>query len=184
MNPLFLILAIPLLEIAVFVEVGSLIGTWPTVLLIFLSMLGGMALLRAQGQAVLERVRGAAARGEPPVGAALETFCVVAGAILLIIPGFLTDLLALGLIFPMSRNFLGRWMFRQYAGRSGVWMGGSGFGPGPGGGQTNPSDIIDGEFRTVDEDPVEPDDAEKANGELVRLDDWRRRDKTNGDEKD
>lgn len=139
MNPLLLFLGLPLLEIAVFVEVGSLIGTGTTILLILLSMAAGGALLRAQGQAVLQRFRAATARGEPPAGAAFDTFCAVAAAILLIVPGFITDLVAIALLIPPVRAFLGRWLFRQFAvsrtGRSEASV-----------------TIIDAEFRTVDED--------------------------------
>lgn len=143
MNPLLLFLGLPLLEIALFVEVGSLIGTGNTILLIFLSMVAGGALLRAQGQAVLQRVRASTARGEPPAGAAFDTFCIVAAAILLIVPGFITDLVAIALLIRPVRAFLGRWLFRQFA-ASAVPRGDASV------------TIIDAEFRTVDDEPPRP----------------------------
>jgi UPF0716 protein FxsA len=154
MNPLLLILVMPLLEIAVFVEVGSLIGTWQTVLLMLLSMLAGTALLRAQGQAVRERLNEAARRGQPPVGAAFDTFCVVAAAVLLIVPGFLTDALALALLIPPVRAFLGRWLFGVWVARAGVRFGETVSRAGPPAGARG--DVIDGEFRTLDEEESPP----------------------------
>lgn len=157
MNPFLLLLALPLLEILTFIEIGSVIGGWPTIALVLLSAMLGSAILRLQGQAAIERVRNAAARNEPPAGAVFETFCMVVAGILLIIPGFLTDALALVLIVRPLRTFLGRWLFRQMTAGPGVrvWVGGHSKKGDP---QKPSPGVIDGDFRRVDDDEADGSD--------------------------
>lgn len=118
MNPLLLLLLLPVAEIATFVEVGDWIGTGPTVGLVILSAILGTVLIRWQGLSVLKRAQEAAERGEVPVGAVFEGFCVVVAGVLLIIPGFLTDIVGLLLFIPPVRNALGRWLFERMRGNA------------------------------------------------------------------
>lgn len=158
MNPLLPILLLPIAEIATFIEVGDWIGTGPTIALILLSAVAGMALVRWQGLSVLRRAQESARRGEVPMGAVFEGFCVVAGGILLIIPGFLTDIVGILLLIPFLRNALGRWLFERMRGSNSfqVWTGGPGgepFGRDPHPPHHAPPGVIDVEYREVDPDP-------------------------------
>ena len=156
MNPLLLLLLLPVAEIATFVEVGDWIGTGPTVGLVILSAILGSVLIRWQGLSVLKRAQEAAERGEVPVGAVFEGFCVVAAGILLIIPGFLTDIVGLLLFIPPVRNALGRWLFERMRGNASFQMHGrmggrtwnSNGGPDPR--NRPPPGVIDVEYREVD----------------------------------
>lgn len=154
MNPLLIFLILPILEIAVFIQVGDWIGLWPTVLLVILAAFLGSALLRWQGLSVLRRAQAAADRGEAPVGAVFEGFCIVVAGVLLIIPGFLTDIVGLALFVPFLRNALGRWLLDRMR-RSGgmrVWVNGRDMGDGtgrPGAGPRPPPGVIDAEYREV-----------------------------------
>lgn len=157
MNPLLLLLLLPIVEIAIFIEVGGLIGGWPTVGLILLSGIAGTLLLRRQGLAVLKRAQASAERGELPVGAVFEGFCVVVAGILLMVPGFLTDLVGILLFVPPVRDAMGRWLLERIRGTAGmqVWVNGQDLRdrgrdrgrPPP------PPGVIDVDYREVDPDP-------------------------------
>lgn len=150
MNPLILLLIWPILEIVAFIEVGGRIGAWPTVGLVVLAAVLGSLLLRWQGLAVLRRAQAAADRGEVPVGAVFEGFCIVAAAILLMVPGFLSDLLGLLLFVPFLRNALGRWLFERLRRRGGarVWVDGR-----PMHETRTAPGTIDADYREVDPEP-------------------------------
>jgi UPF0716 protein FxsA len=165
MNPLtLLLLALPLLEIATLVEVGAWIGAGPTVALVVLSAVLGASVLRRQGMAVLRRAREAAGRDEPPVGALFDGLCVVIASVLLIIPGFLTDIVALMLFIPWVRLGFGRWLIGRLMRHGDVrmWVNGrvvtprtppAGPPPAPGaafGPGSRPGQVIDGEYTEVD----------------------------------
>ncbi len=101
-----LLLAWPLAEIAGFVIVGRSIGLWGTLgLVIGTSVLGGL-LLRAQGIDLLRRLSAASQQGEVPGQALVEGGMIVVAAILLLLPGFITDILGLLLFVPFVRNAL------------------------------------------------------------------------------
>ncbi|KAA0597615.1 UPF0716 protein FxsA [Azospirillum lipoferum] len=118
MNPLLLILLLPILEIVGFIQVGDWIGAGPTIGLLALSAVVGVLLVRHQGLASLSRAQAAAARGEAPIGTVLDGFCAVLAGILLIIPGFLTDILGIMLLIRPLRRGIGRWLL----GRLGAGM--------------------------------------------------------------
>ncbi|WP_448192147.1 FxsA family protein [Azospirillum sp. sgz301742] len=152
MNPLVLLLLLPILEIAVMIEVGGWIGAGPTLLLIVLSGIVGSLLLRHQGLATLRRAQESLDRGEPPVGAVFEGFCVVVGAILLIIPGFLTDIVGILLLVPFLRDALGRWLLDRMraSGSMRVWTNRTE--AGPSGTARTTGEVIDVDYREVEPD--------------------------------
>lgn len=149
MNPLvLLLLLLPVLEIAVMIQVGTWIGAGPTVLLIVAAFLAGALLLRHQGLATLRRAQETLDRGELPVGAVFQGFCVVAGAILLMIPGFLTDIVGLLLLLPFPRDAIGRWLLNRLksSGALKVWTTETRGGPA---GTTRTGQVIDVEYTEV-----------------------------------
>ena len=97
---------LPIIEIAVFIQVGGLIGLWPTLALILLTAFAGAALLRIQGFAVARRAQESLARNELPVAEVFDGFCLVAAGVLLLTPGFVTDTLGALLFIPAFRRFL------------------------------------------------------------------------------
>ena len=105
--PLFLLL-LPLLEIAGFVIVGREIGALATVGLVILSSVAGSLLLRHQGFGVMARVRAEMDAGHDPSRQLAHGAMIVLAAILLIIPGFITDILAILLLLPPVRDFAWR----------------------------------------------------------------------------
>lgn len=114
---LVLFLLLPLAEIAVFVRIGGAIGVLPTLALVVLSVFAGLAIVRTQGLAALRRVQAALERGEMPARDLFDGACLVTAGVLLIVPGFITDSIALLLLLPPLRTALRRWLGARLAGR-------------------------------------------------------------------
>lgn len=109
-----LLLAIPVAEIAVFIQVGSLIGVGATLLLVLASAVFGIWLVRTQGFAAATRVQAMISQGESPALGMLEGLALLAAGVLLLIPGFVTDLAAFVLLIPPLR----RGIIQFYLGRA------------------------------------------------------------------
>ncbi len=101
-----LFLLFPLLELAVMIKVGSAIGVLPTLLLIVCDALVGGLVLRVAGVATAWRARERLARGELPEQEMLEGLLIAVGGGLLLLPGFVSDLLAIPCLLPFSRRWL------------------------------------------------------------------------------
>ncbi|MYF07937.1 MAG: FxsA family protein [Rhodospirillaceae bacterium] len=156
---LALLIGVPLIEIYLFVELGGLIGTWPTIGLVVLTAVAGSIMLRAQGRRVLARAQEKMRRGEPPVADLLDGIGLLLAGALLLTPGFLTDGVGFALLLPAARRWLAAQLWAWMQARGSVHV--AGFGPGHGGDFSRDT-VIDGEFETVepDSDPSEaPDDA-------------------------
>jgi UPF0716 protein FxsA len=111
---LFLIfIALPIVEIALFIVVGGAIGVLPTLLLVILAAVAGVGLIRMQGLNALGRLETAVDRGEDPVGPIADGALKVIAGLLLVVPGFLTDAVGLLLLLPPVRRAL----MRRGAGR-------------------------------------------------------------------
>ena len=97
------ILAIPILEIYVIFQVGQLIGAISTILLLILSGVLGVWLIRHEGLRTWKALRLAAGEGRVPARELADGILVLMSGILLLIPGFVSDVLALLLILPITR---------------------------------------------------------------------------------
>jgi len=119
MAPLVILalLALPFLEIAVFIKVGTWIGVAPTIALTLLGSFAGLALMRAQGLATLARARAAALANQPPLDELLDGLAILLAGALLIVPGFITDALGLLLFLPWLRRHLRRRIWGAFEGR-------------------------------------------------------------------
>lgn len=100
------ILAMPFIEIAGFVIVGSEIGVFATLGLIILSAMLGFFLLRVQGFGLLQRIRAESAAGRVPDREMMHGAMIVVAAIMLIVPGFVTSAIGLLLFVPFIRNLV------------------------------------------------------------------------------
>lgn len=107
-----LLLALPLIEIAVFVLVGSHIGVLPTIGLVVLSGIAGGILLRIQGFGILSRIRQQIEADRDPGRELAHGVMVLLAGILLLIPGFVTDILGILLFIPAIRD-LGWYLVRD-----------------------------------------------------------------------
>jgi len=110
-----LLLGLPLLEIYFLIQVGGMIGALPTIVLVVCTSLLGAYLLRQQGLSTFTRFQQASAQGKPPVMAAIEGVIILFGGILMLIPGFLTDILGLFCLLPPTRKLLAHFMLGRFA---------------------------------------------------------------------
>lgn len=107
------VLLLPLAEIAGFVVVGKAIGLWATLGLVILSVLLGAFLLRTQGLSILRRISTASRDGGVPGRDLVHGAMVVVAAFLLLVPGFLTDILGLLLFIPGVRDLAWKFLSRR-----------------------------------------------------------------------
>lgn len=141
----WLLLAAPLLELWFIIKVGSALGALTTIALLLLAGVAGVALLRHQSFSTLLRLDQRLQQGELPAAEILEGFALALAAVLLLVPGFLSDILALPLLLSpvrraLVRRALGTGYYRQHYGQPG---------------RHNHPDIIEGEWRR-DDDPRLP----------------------------
>ncbi len=108
MLPLLIVIfvVVPIVELAVIIQIGQLIGVLPTIALLLIDSIVGSMLLRAQGRATWERFNRALAERRPPAREVLDGVLVIFGGALLITPGFVTDVLGLLLLLPPTRALL------------------------------------------------------------------------------
>lgn len=99
-------IVMPIIEIAVLIQVGGWLGLWPTLALIILTAMAGTWMLRQQGFAVLSRAQTQLERGTIPLAEVFEGFCLVIAGALLLTPGFVTDLMGGSLLLPPVRAWL------------------------------------------------------------------------------
>jgi UPF0716 protein FxsA len=140
----------PLAELFVIVKVSEAIGFLWMLLALIISWPLGSRILRAQGRAAWKQFGEAIQAGRPPANEALNGALVLAGGLLLMVPGFITDVIGLLLLIPFTRTVARKLVVRHH--RS-AWIGraanlGSGFGrnrgnsggDGPGAGQQYDAD--------------------------------------------
>ncbi len=110
---LLIALSLPFVEIAVFIVVGGEIGVAWTLAATFASAVLGLILLRVQGFAIGARMRAAMDRDQPPVPELLDGVGLAAAAVLLLVPGFVTDVCGLALAVPALRRAILRAVLRR-----------------------------------------------------------------------
>ncbi len=107
MRILFLLLFIvPLIELYFLIQLGDVIGALPTVLLTILTAVVGIALMRAQGLAIMQKAQLAMAEGRPPQTEVMEGVFVFLGGVFLFFPGLISDSIGFLFLIPFIRQFL------------------------------------------------------------------------------
>jgi len=129
-----LFIAVPLVELYVIVQVGGLIGIWPTLALLLGVSFCGAMLLRHQGRGAWRRFNEAIAQRRFPGREVADGLLITVGGALLLTPGFVTDAVGLLLLLPPSRA-IARGMLRGYVTRRFTIVGTRGPAPGPGPGR-------------------------------------------------
>src|SRR3712207_1384813 len=110
-----LVLLFTFAEIAGFILVGQMIGVAATLGLALLSVIAGITILRRQTMATVMRARAEMIAGRTPAGPVVDGALVGTGALLLIVPGFLTDIAALALLIPATRRAIRSRLSRRFA---------------------------------------------------------------------
>lgn len=160
-------ITIPIVEIAVFIEIGGKLGVFNTVAMVIVTAFIGTWLLRSQGLRTLHRAQESMARSIFPVSEVFDGLCLLVAGLLLLTPGFVTDAIGFLLFVPPFRLLLRHWIMRwlSRSGRADIWVDGNNdFRGGPPGGNRggdrDSSGTIDGQFHEID-----PDDKDD-NGKL------------------
>ena len=134
---LILIILIPIVEIFFFIKVGSQIGAITTILLIFVTAIVGVYYAKYEGLNTLKAGFAQLSRNEAPTYEMLSGAAIAFAAVLLIIPGFATDMLGFLIIFPITRNlFLEKFFYKFKKQES----------------RTEKNDFIDGKFEDIEDD--------------------------------
>jgi len=97
------LIVVPLLELWVIIQIGSVIGAWPTILLLLAFSLGGAWLVRRQGSAAWDRFTKSITSGRIPAKETADGALIILAGALLLTPGFLTDLCGILLLLPPIR---------------------------------------------------------------------------------
>src|SRR6187200_2213651 len=101
---LLLFILVPIVEIAVIIQVGSWIGVLPTIALLLGVSIAGALLVKHQGLAVLHRVARDREEGQWPGQALVDGALILVAGVLLLVPGFVTDIVGLALLAPPVRG--------------------------------------------------------------------------------
>lgn len=114
---LALIIIVPAVEMWGIIQMGHWIGGWATFGLLLLTGFLGAGLARSEGRRVWQQAQRQMQAGQVPGHTLLEGLCVLAGGIMLMAPGFVTDIIGLTLLLPITRPFyrfaLYRWLERK-----------------------------------------------------------------------
>ena len=150
---LFLILAlVPIIEIALFIQVGGFIGLWPTLAIVVLTAITGTVLLRTQGVMTMQSLQSSLAEGRNPMDPIANGALILVAGILLMTPGFFTDALGLSLLIPPVRHTAIRLAAEKFKASATVYT--SGFDPRPAS-----ETVVEAEYEIVDEATVRRDDS-------------------------
>lgn len=144
---LFLFVAVPIIEIALFIQVGGAIGLFPTLAIVIATAIIGTSLMRSQGMAILADVQRQMAGGQDPSKALVHGALILVAGVLLLTPGFFTDSVGLALLIPPVRDALISHGAKAFLARTVIVTPGARRGPAQGG------DTINGEFEVLDDDP-------------------------------
>lgn len=145
-------IGIPLIEIALFVQVGGLLGLWPTLLIVVLTAIAGAALVRSQGIVALGNIQRSLDRFDNPTAPLAHGAMILVSGMLLLTPGFFTDAVGFALLVPGLRGRVIVALQRRITvhtaqtGPDGPDFGSRPRGPG----------VIDGEFHEIDPDSIPP----------------------------
>ncbi|TCO73424.1 FxsA family protein [Rhodovulum euryhalinum] len=149
---LFLILlSVPLIEIALFIQVGGLIGLWPTLGIVILTAVIGTWLIRQQGALALSQLRTSFRELRDPAEPLAHGAMILFAGALLLTPGFFTDTVGFALLMPPVRAAAYRWLSRRIVVQTMT------FGEPPRSRPQPSGDVIDGEFQEIAPDRRDPD---------------------------
>jgi len=141
---LFLVLVgVPIIEIGLFIELGGLLGLWPTLAIVIITAFLGSVLLRTQGLSTLEELRRTAETGQSPAGPMAHGALILAAGLLLLTPGFFTDSIGFLLMVPAIRSLVIRWLVTRAQMKIYASAANS---------QQAPDDIIDADYEVVDDE--------------------------------
>ena len=136
MNPILLsIILIPIIEIYLFIKIGSQIGAITTILCIFITAIVGVYYAKYEGLNTLKAGFLQLSKNEAPAYEIISGTAIAFAALLLIIPGFATDIFGFLIIFPITRKFLINKFANKFKNK-----------------ENKNNNFIDGDFEDIDDD--------------------------------
>lgn len=157
---ILVMVAVPLLELALLIKLGQLIGFWATIAIIFLTAGIGIAILNTQGLAAFRRAMDSVSQGKPPVEPALDGFMLMMAGGLLLAPGLITDVAGLLLLIPPLRRAVAKWGLKKMMATGsihvGTWQRTETYERAPPERGRAGGTVIEGEFERIDEKKVDP----------------------------
>jgi len=132
---LLLIILIPVIEIYLFIKIGSQIGAITTIILIFTTAVVGVYYAKYEGLNTLKSGFAQLSKNEPPTYEMISGAAIAFAALLLIIPGFATDILGFLIIFPITRKFIFKKFSKKFKTK-----------------KSEKNNFIDGEFEDIESD--------------------------------
>jgi UPF0716 protein FxsA len=135
-----LFIVVPIAELYVLIQVGQEIGALDTIGLLILVTVVGAWLVKRTGLSVLGRLQESLAARRPPTNELIDGFLLLFAGVLFLVPGFITDALAILLLLPPTRAVARGILKKRFANKATVvrWYGGPPRRPGPGGPGPNP----------------------------------------------
>ncbi len=145
------LIVVPIIEIAVFINVGGVIGLWPTLAVVILTAMAGTFLLRQQGLATLHRAQKKLTSEELPLAELFDGACILFAGALLLTPGFVTDAVGLVLMAPPVRRALGKHLWRALSSHVDIrgFQSSAGADGGRGGGAGGSDGVIDADYEDI-----------------------------------
>ena len=113
----FAVLIVPILEVAVFAAIAQMIGFWSALGAVVAISLVGAAIVQRQGPALLAEIQSTLAQGRMPARAMADVMLVGIAGVLMLVPGYLTDIVGLLLLVPPLRHFSYRVLARRFGAR-------------------------------------------------------------------
>lgn len=110
---LLVFIIVPVTEIVIYIKLGQYIGLWPTLLLIFGTGIVGVFLVRTQGFQIIRQVRSELNQGRIPGNELVDGLLVLAGGLLLLTPGLLTDAAGFFMLLPPTRRIIREFFKRK-----------------------------------------------------------------------
>ena len=117
---LIMFIAIPIIEIGLFIQVGGWLGLWPTLGIVVLTAVIGTYLLRLQGMAALARLQNSVQAGQSPMDPIVNGALILVAGVLLLTPGFFTDAIGFALLTPPVRAMVIKWGAARFVNSSSV----------------------------------------------------------------
>ena len=99
-----LFIVIPIVEIVLFIKIGSLLGLWLTILVVVLTAIVGTNLVRSQGLIAIKQVQSSFLQGQDIARSLINGTLILIAGVLLLTPGFFTDFIGITFLIPMTRN--------------------------------------------------------------------------------
>lgn len=108
-----LFILVPLIELAILVLLGIVIGFWYTILIVIATGFIGALIAKRQGVKTLSRIRSSLQQGIIPSTDLFHGALILAGGLLLLTPGLITDITGFALLLPQTRRIIGKLIVRQ-----------------------------------------------------------------------